>query len=246
MTDLLGSVLEAHGGLAAWRDVRSIDVTWNFSGQMLDLKGFPGHRQPVATIDVHRPRVVLQRLGGDPDDRWVFTPERVWIEKRDGRVVAERADPRGAFADHELTTPWDDLHLTYFIGYAMWNYLCTPFLFTEPGFTTEDTGTHDELGETWRVLRVTYPSDVATHTQVQNFYFDQEFMLRRLDYAVDVIPGGVTAHYCYDPRRVGGIVVPTTRRVVVRTPEDAVLSSRSIFLLDYVDVAVQGRSGPGD
>ena len=43
MTDLLSSVIAAHGGLDRWRAVRAIDVTFNFSGGLLDLKGFPGH-----------------------------------------------------------------------------------------------------------------------------------------------------------------------------------------------------------
>jgi hypothetical protein len=32
MTDLLGAVIEAHGGLERWRGVRAIDVRFNFSG----------------------------------------------------------------------------------------------------------------------------------------------------------------------------------------------------------------------
>ena len=37
MTDLLSSVIAAHGGLDRWRTVRAIDVTFNFSGGLLDL-----------------------------------------------------------------------------------------------------------------------------------------------------------------------------------------------------------------
>jgi len=33
---------------------------------------------------------------------------------------------------------WDDLHLAYFSGYAMWNYLTTPFLFAMEGFEVEE------------------------------------------------------------------------------------------------------------
>jgi hypothetical protein len=60
-------------GLDRWNAVRWVDVTFNFSGGLLDLKGFPGHHRPTASVDVKQPRVVLQRLGGDPDDRWIFT-----------------------------------------------------------------------------------------------------------------------------------------------------------------------------
>jgi hypothetical protein len=37
MTDLLSSVIAAHGGLDRWRTVRAIDVTFNFSGGLLAL-----------------------------------------------------------------------------------------------------------------------------------------------------------------------------------------------------------------
>jgi hypothetical protein len=105
MAELLDAVITAHGGLDRWNAVRSVDVTFNFSGGLLDLKGFPGHRRPTASVDVKQPRMVLQRLGGDPDDRWIFTRDRVWIERRDGWSVEERSDPRAAFAGHVRETP---------------------------------------------------------------------------------------------------------------------------------------------
>src|SRR6266571_4107025 len=94
MTDLLSSVIAAHGGLDRWHAVRAIDVTFNFSGGLLDLKGYPGHRRPSASVDAATPRTIFQRLGDESDDRWIFTPNRVWIERRDGTIVEERSDPR--------------------------------------------------------------------------------------------------------------------------------------------------------
>jgi hypothetical protein len=238
MTDLLNRVLEAHGGMDSWRGVRSVDVVFNFHGGLLDLKGFPGHHRPVMSVNASQPRVVMQRLGGDPDVRWIFTPDRVWSERRDGEVVEDRSDPRAAFAGHVRTTPWDRLHLTYFIGYAIWNYLTVPFLFARPGFVVQELNQHTEGGETWRVLEVTYPDDVPAHTKVQTLYFDQRFMLKRLDYTTDVLTG-VAAHYCYDPVTIGGIVFPTLRRVVKRTPDGPLLSGGTSFVLDYSDIVVR-------
>jgi hypothetical protein len=238
MSTLLATIISAHGGLERWRDVRSIDVDLNFSGGLLDLKGFPGHHRPRLTVDVLEPRTVMQGLGGDPDDRWIFTPSRVWIERRDGSIVEARTDPRASFAGHVRETPWDRLHLTYFFGYAMWNYLTAPFLFARPGFETCELERHSEAGETWRVLEVTYPDDIPAHTKVQKLYFDDGFMAKRLDYVTDVL-GGVAAHYCYDPVTFDGIVIPTLRRVVRRTPERPLISGRTSFVLDYVDVRVR-------
>jgi len=124
MGELLDTVITAHGGLDRWNAVRSVTFT--------------------ASVDVKRPRVVLQRLGGDPDDRWIFTKDRVWIEHRDGWSVEERSDPRAAFAGHVRETPWDRLHLMYFLGYALWNYLTAPFLFAWQGFNFQELDPHVE------------------------------------------------------------------------------------------------------
>lgn len=236
MTALLDLAVRAHGGLELWNTVRAVEVTMNYSGALLDLKGYPGHRRPTVTIDAKTPRTVIQHLE-DGDERWIFTAERVWIEQPDGFVVESRDQPRAAFAGHDRTTPWDRLHLLYFFGYAMWNYLTVPFLFTGEGFATQELQPHDENGETWRVLEVTYPPHVPAHTPVQKLYFDKDGMLKRLDYVTDVL-GGVGAHYCFDPKTFDGLVIPTLRRVVKRTPEGPILSGPTSFLLDYTDVKI--------
>jgi hypothetical protein len=238
MTDLLTAAIEAHGGMERWRGVRAIDVRFNFSGAALVVKGFPRHLQPTCSIDVHDGRVVFQRLGGDPDERWIFTRDRVWIERRDGSVIEERHQPRKAFAGHVWETKWDALHLTYFIGYAIWNYVSIPFLIAGPGFATRELEGHDESGEHWRVLEVIFPDDVPAHTKVQKFYFGPDLLLRRMDYVTDVA-GGVAAHYCFDHRPYDGITMPTLRRVVSRTDDGAKVAGRTGFLLDYLDVNVR-------
>jgi hypothetical protein len=41
MGTLLDLAIEAHGGLDRWKAVRAIEVTFNYSGALLDLKGYP-------------------------------------------------------------------------------------------------------------------------------------------------------------------------------------------------------------
>ena len=244
-------VVDAHGGLDRWNKIASIEVTFNLSGAALTRKGYPGKYQPICTIDAKKAKVVYQGLGhGDRDDRWIYTPKRAWIERRDGTVTASRDNPYEAFADHTNTTTWDDLHLLCFAGYAFHNYLTFPFHLTWPGFQTREVDPHEENGETWRVLEVTFPDDYPTHSKTQLFYFDKEFMLRRLDYAPAAfkVPA---AHYCFDVQEFSGIKIPTFRRVVGRRPtlpmvngEHALggwtwLSGPSAFLLDYCKVVVR-------
>ena len=48
-----------------------------------------------------------------------------------------------------------------------------------------------------------------------------------MDYSVDVVGdmvAGTASHYCFDHTPFGGIVIPTLRRAVSRTPKGAVLS----------------------
>jgi hypothetical protein len=42
MGELLDAAIAAHGGQERWRAVGSIDVTFNFFGELLELKGYPG------------------------------------------------------------------------------------------------------------------------------------------------------------------------------------------------------------
>ena len=87
------------------------------SGNVLERKGYPIKYRLTCTVDTKKVQVVFQGPGdGDRDESWFYTPDRVWIERRDGIVVASRDNPFDAFADHTADTPWDDLHLGFFLG----------------------------------------------------------------------------------------------------------------------------------
>ncbi|WP_409189248.1 hypothetical protein [Bradyrhizobium sp. RDM4] len=235
MSDLLELVIEAHGGMSRWKRVRSISATVSISGALMTLKGFPEVLKDVTvSIDTGTPRTVVQPYGGI-GRRGIFVPDRVWIE--DAVVVEDRAAPRSSFAGHVRDTPWDDLHRLYFLGYALWNYLTTPFLFARPGFVVEEGPEHEQDGGVWRVLKVTYPADIPAHCAQQLLYFDSAGMLKRLDYVTD-IAGGVASHYCYDPKTFDGLVFPTLRRVVRRTESGPHISSGTAVLLNCTSIRV--------
>jgi hypothetical protein len=71
-----------------------------------------------------------------PDQSATFRVDRVAIETSDHRVVEELLQPGKSFAGDKLETPWSRLQLIYFVGFATWTYMTTPFCFTMPGFTT--------------------------------------------------------------------------------------------------------------
>ena len=141
-------------------------------------------------------------------------PDHVRILDADGNVVAERSDPRAAFRGLRRQVYWDDLDLIYFAGYATWNYFVTPFLFLRDGLAFESIEEVPAGNESWSGLRVTFPDDLPTHSKVQDFYFDEDRLLTRLDYTAEVVGGWArAAHSCAEYRDFDGIQAPTRRRV---------------------------------
>src|SRR5258708_36186192 len=218
MKDSLTRALDAHGGLSRWQEIGALQLKVSIGGGLWRLKGLPdGLRDVTLRIQAHLPIVTITPFGGEARTGH-FTPERVWIEDANGGVVEERATPRASFAGHVLTTPWDKLQELYFVGYALWNYLATPFVFTEPGFETREIGPHEENGETWHRLLVKYPPSIPT-----------------VDVVGDMV-AGAASHYCFDHTPFGGIVIPTLRRAVSRTPQGAGLSGPTDVLLQMSDI----------
>jgi hypothetical protein len=53
----------------------------------------------------------------------------------------------------------------------------------------------------------------ANHNPDQVFYYDENFMQRRMDYSPYVTGSPPVAHYTHDPKTFDGFVFPTRRRV---------------------------------
>ena len=238
MSDLLDFVVAAHGGLARWQQARNITADISAGGAALHLKGWPqAYADTRVSIDPHR-----QHTEFDPfikqGQRGIFEPARTRVVTGDNDLVEERAAPRQAFAGHQLTTPWDMQNALYFGGYAMWTYLSTPFLFTLPGFRSEEIDPWSENGETWRRLKVTFPDNVESHSREQTFYFDKGGILRRHDYSVEIMGGTSSANYASEPKEFGGLVYPTKRRVYSIGPGNLPLTERVAIFIDIRDIQV--------
>src|ERR1043166_5368777 len=137
MNQLLAKILEAHGGVDRWREYQKVEASIVSGGGLFPLKGIPQDPTPRRmTVWLHQQRSSV-RPYGKPDQRTMFTPERIAIEKLDGTLVSERHAPRDSFAGHQMSTPWDPLQRAYFNGYALWTYLTTPFLLAMDGVDIE-------------------------------------------------------------------------------------------------------------
>jgi hypothetical protein len=102
------------------------------------LKGVlqdPNPRRMTVWLDEERSSVMPY---GAPDQRTVFTPDRIAIEKLDGALVVERRAPKDSIARYQMHTPWDPLYRAYF-NVALWTYLSTPFLLAMDGVRVEET-----------------------------------------------------------------------------------------------------------
>lgn len=219
MNTLIEQILEAHGGLARWKSHDRLSAHLSQGGILWPLKGHGGMLDEVdVEIDLKRQWTSHAPFGA-PDRRTAVTPRRAAIETAEGIVLDALDDPRASFAGFGLETPWSELQLAYFVGYAMWNYLTLPFAFAEPGFGVEELPAWEENGEQWRRVQVTYPDTIATHSRVQTFYVGADFRLRRHDYDVDINGGTPAVHYFSDYATVEGVNLPTRHLIYVRNPD---------------------------
>ncbi|UUN30870.1 hypothetical protein [Streptomyces sp. FIT100] len=236
MDDLLTRVIRAHGGSARWKELSEVRAAIVSGGDLFAVKGVPQDSAPrEMTVRLHEERASVQPFGA-PDQRTDFTPGRVSIEKLDGRVVAQRTDPRASFAGHRLETPWDPLDRAYFNGYALWTYLTTPFLLAMPGVTVIETEPWQEGDEVWRGLRAAFPPGIATHCTHQDFYFGPDHLLRRHDYRVDIAGGFAAAQYVHDYMDADGILLPTKRRAHRRDTDGRPIADEVMVAIDLSNV----------
>jgi hypothetical protein len=238
MNELLESAVTAHGGLDRWSKVRSITVAASITGAVWPVKGHADALREVRfEVDTTRQWLTMEYVGQHRMS--VFEPDRVVVQTRDGEVIAARDDPERAFDGHQFETPWDDLHLAYFTGEALWTYLNTPFLCTWPGFVTAEIPPIEVGGETWRRLEVTFPGDIKSHTREQIFCFGPDGLLRRHDFTIDVIAGAPAELYAADYRDVDGIIIPTKRRAYASQGDGDPKSAPLMVAIDMGEISIQ-------
>jgi hypothetical protein len=239
---LLHEALSAHGGLDRWRKVQTVRATIVTGGQLWGMKGLVQDPNPrEMTVAAHTQHASLYPFGA-PDQRTDFTPDRLAIEKLDGRIVAERVDPRSSFEGHGTRTPWDPLHRAYFNGYAMWTYLTTPFLLAMPGFDVTEIEPWWENGERWCGLRAAFPAHIVGHSTIQDFYFGQDYLLRRHDYHVDVAGGFAAAQYVHNIVEVDGLRMPTVRRAYRRDANGSPIYDELLVSIDISNLRFKGTT----
>ena len=237
MNELLNLTVKAHGGLERWNKVKSVKVAASITGAIWFVKSKgDALKNVVMTAETKKEHLTMDFPG--QDKRSIFEPNRIVIEKTDGTLIDARNDPEKSFEGHQRETPWDDIHVAYFSGEALWTYLNTPFLYTHEGFATEEVSSIQVEGETWRRLKVTFPDTVKSHTREQISCFGPDGLLRRHDYTVDILGGATGLNYASNYRDIDGIIVPTTRRIYAYEGDYQLVKEPLLVAIDISEITL--------
>ena len=213
MNDLLEFAVNAHGGMKRWDEFTELQAPLSIGGAIWHLKQQPGLLDDkLFSIKTHIEQLTITPFSA-PDLESVFVPGRLSLQTLTGSVVESLDHPEASYAGQTIESPWNKFHVAYFASEALWTYLTSPFLYTYPGFETEEIEPWYENDEKWRRLKITFPDNIASHTKTQITHFGPDGLMRRHDYTVDILGGATGANYPTDYREFQGIMMPTKRRI---------------------------------
>ncbi|MGI5524504.1 hypothetical protein ACQEUX_26700 [Micromonospora sp. CA-259024] len=239
MDALLARVIERHGGLDRWNAASTVTTRITYGGPFWAFKGRPDFDgTELVEADLHREQIRHVHEGTGRVTEYDRQADRVTVTAADGSLIEELTNPRASFAGYTPESQWTLVQAAYFRGYATWHYLVEPFLFTWPGVEAHEVEPWKEGDEVWRGLRVTFPENVDTHNDTQLYYFDDSWLLRRIDYQPVVNGFSPTAHYVSGAVEVDGLVVPTRRRIHIRQEDRTPDLSWTPITLDLADIRI--------
>ena len=180
---LLDDVIDASGGLARWNSLSRFTLHLSVGGTLFSerrtCQRIQGrHRggidaDAIGPLHRHHRRRTVRRVCSRTRSR-----SKAWMARCCGpgatRALLSRANGTHALAD--------ELHLVFFCGVQIWNYLTTPFLLAHPDVVVEELPPWQENSETWRRLRAQFPPGLISLASEQMFYFDANALQRRTDH----------------------------------------------------------------
>jgi hypothetical protein len=207
--ETLERLIEAYGGEDCWRSARQIEAKVWAWGLAFALKLQAPMRAVEVEVAVRRPFVTMR------PPRWrgivgILDGQSCRLQDAEGRVIAERDDPRSRFPYGRRALWWDRLDQVYFSGYALWNYLAFPAILMRSDVEC------DELAP--GLLEVRFPQELPTHSARQRLHVDHATgRLRRLDYTAEVFGSWArAANVVLEHARWEGLAYPCRRRVTPR------------------------------
>jgi hypothetical protein len=233
---LLDDVIDANGGMARWNGLNRFTLHLSVGGTLLSNAGHAREFKDVTAEGSTRAQSVRFTgiTGGEHSGS--FQPDVITIESLDGEVLRTWDNPSFATPDAGAPALADELHLVFFCGVAIWNYLTTPFLLADPDVVVEELTPWRENTETWRRLRAQFPPRLTTLAPEQIFYFDESALQRRTDH--DLF-GMKIAHSSWAHDSFGGIVVPTLRRAQTLRPDGTVIAKPVLMDVEIFDAVFE-------
>lgn len=180
---LLEECIAAHGGSEAFERLDALRLRVRCGGLAMAMKLRARALSDVqARVDLRDPAVRFDGLG-----EW------------------RAATPRPARMPWRF--PWRDEDVTYFAGYALWNYLAAPFIWSR-------CETQELAG---RRIAIEFPDTVPTHSRRQVAHLDMRGRVARLDYTADVFgPWARAQNVCLRYEGLAGVLFCVRRRVTPR------------------------------
>lgn len=233
---LLDDAIDASGGLAHWNRLSRFTLHLSIGGTLFSRAGRNDHFKDLIAEGSTRAQSVRFTGITSGERCGSFQPDMVTIESLDGQVQRSWRHPSAAFPDDAKDALTDELGLVFFCGFAIWNYLTTPFLLSRRDVQVEELPPWREHDELWRRLRAHFPPDITTHSAEQVFYFDERALQRRTDHDLLGIP---VAHYSWAHQPFCEIVVPTLRRSLVLRPDGAAAPKPVLLDVEIFDAAFE-------
>ena len=87
-------------------------------------------------------------------------------------------------------------------------------------------------------MNVSYPDTIATHSPHQVLYVDDDGLIRRRDYQVDIAGGSPAAHYVSNFDVVDGVVIPRTRMIYVRDQDNRPIPEQLVVSIELTDLVL--------
>jgi hypothetical protein len=233
---LLDDAIEASGGMARWNRLQRFTLHLSIRGTLFSRAGRARQFKDLVAGGSTRTQSVRFTGLTRGEKSGTYQPDSVTIENLDGQVLRTWLNPSLQFLDHGNDPLTDDLHLVFFCGVSIWNYLTTPFLLARPDVTLEELPAWKENDQTWRRLRARFPPEIVTSSPEQIFYFDENSLQRRVDH--DFL-GTPVADYSWAHRAFSGVIIPTLRRSLTLRPDGTAAPKPLLLDVGILDAAFE-------
>jgi len=244
--DLINRICNAHGGLNRWNMVESIELHLDIFGPILVTKfKSPWLSNITANVFTDKPYVSIHNFP-EEGHTGIFDGYDVYIFNANDAIYCERNYRNNNELKTKPRLHWDHLDLIYFLGYALWNYICSPYIFNNKGFDCHQGEDFMETdGAVLSTLHVRYPSHIPTHSKQQVFYFDQRGLLKRNDYTAEIVSQiAIGSHFCKDHKTFDGLVFPTHRTVFPRLWNGKPLKPFKVMDGRFKDILINWKQQP--